>query len=134
MNPTAHVNALVVDDDDSLRDMVLALMSEIGFRSVQFAALNHVFGHAGDRLEAPDLIVLDLSRRPGVPVHRRLAALFPRAAIVTVDDGAYERALGAALADGPRRRRQIQFPRRSQRAHAHALVRTAWQRRSRCEM
>jgi hypothetical protein len=116
MNRAVDLTALVVDDDDALRGLVLALMREIGFRAVRFATLPEVLDRVGARLEAPDLIVLDLAHRPDAQLHRKLATSFPRATITTVDDGAYEPALQAAFR--PRRRRTTRPRRRRSSACA----------------
>jgi FixJ family two-component response regulator len=111
MHRATDLNILVLDDDDCLRGLVLALMREIGFRAIRFATLHEVLERGG-RSRAPELIVLDLGRQLDERVHQRLAASFPRAMIVTVEDGEYEPVLETAFFQGPRPHRAARSRRR----------------------
>ncbi len=87
--------ALVIDDDDSLREVVRGLLHEIGCEAVKFASLDEVRTSA--RLPGGfDVVVLDVDR--AVPLQRQLATERPRPTFVEIRNGDYEAALETTFA------------------------------------
>lgn len=84
------MRVLVVDDDDSLRAMVSALLLEIGYELIGFASLDEVADNASFVIAHGDLILVDIAAARAIELRASLATAFPQATVAIVGDGDYE--------------------------------------------
>ncbi len=95
------MRALVIDDDASLREVLCALLQEIGCDAVRFASVDEVRACA-TLTSGFDLVVLDVER--AARLQRRLATERARPTFVAIRNGDYERSLATTLAKLQRQR------------------------------
>jgi hypothetical protein len=116
------MHVLVVDEDDSLRDMLARLVREIAGESVAFAFLEQVprLGSVRRTRWPDELVVLDVSEAHTEDARRRVEKAFPRATVVTIANGEYEAVLGNVM---KRRRRSTSRARRRRAETQGAVIR-----------
>lgn len=104
------MKVLVIDGEVSRRDVIRAMLTEIGCDTVSFASYEDAWQLARARSPAPHLILLDLDPQKAVRVRRQLASLFPGAPIAAISEATVEAAFAMLrAARGHRTRREQQL-------------------------
>jgi signal transduction histidine kinase len=75
--PAGTEHIMVVDDEEVIRDMILRILQNLGYRAVAFSSGSEALAYFREHGESVDLVILDMMmpEMSGLEVHERLVAI-----------------------------------------------------------